>query len=387
MPNARDGPGRKWLGRLYLYLSGREEPTMMIHSLLENMVESGASDLYLTAGAPVMMRVHNEVLPVGEKILEPADTEEISFGLMDATQRGDFSRTSEMNLAFNLESLGRFRTNVFRQRGSIGLVIRYVKLDIPSIEELNLPPILKDLITRPRGLVLVTGATGSGKSTTLASMIDYRNRTTDGHIISLEDPIEYVHRHHRSIVNQREIGLDSECYEIAMKNVLRQAPDVILVGEIRDRQAMDQVMSYAETGHLVLSTLHSTNANQTIQRVIQFFPKDIESKVYEQLSQTLQAVISQRLVSRADGGGLVPAVEVMITSARIKELVGKGETGELKEVIEASRQDGMQTFDQCLYKLVSIGMVTEEHAFRAADSPGDLKLRLQGLGSGVAVGH
>jgi twitching motility protein PilU len=216
-------------------------------------------------------------------------------------------------------------------------------------------------------------------------MIDYRNSNTDGHIICVEDPIEYVHRHKKSIVNQREVDLDTESYSVAMMNVLRQAPDVILVGEIRDRQTMENVMQYAETGHLVLSTLHSTNANQTIQRIIQFFPKDIESKIYQQVSQTLRAVISQRLLPRTDGEGLIPAVEVLISSARVKELITKGESESLKPVMESARQDGMQTFDQSLFDLVSMGLVTEEAAMQAADSPGDLKLRLQGLGSGTVA--
>lgn len=381
---------------------------MIIDHLLQIMVEFGASDLYLTAGAKVMMRVNNRLVPVDDqavgesdsyqnygstgsdlvgKLLDPADTEEIAFGIMDSRQRGEFSRTNEMNMAFFVEDLGRFRTNVFRQRGSIGVVIRHVKLEIPTIEELNLPPILKELVMAPRGLILVTGATGCGKSTSLASMIDYRSGIQDGHIMTMEDPIEYVHRHRKSIVNQREICLDSESYDVAMRNVLRQAPDVILVGEVRDRSAMDNVMSYAETGHLVLTTLHSTNANQTVQRIIQFFPKEIESKIYQQIAQTLRAVISQRLLPRADGEGLIPAVEIMITSARVRELIAKGDTDTLKSVIEASRQDGMQTFDQSLFDLVSMGFVTEQAAMLAADSPGDLKLRLQGLAPGrLSVG-
>jgi len=391
-----------------------ERGLMIIHRLLEAMVEHDASDMYLTPGAKVMLRIGHKLVAAGELVeeediaeeeeseaqldgygasvsdianrpLEPADTEEIAFGIMDSRQRGEFSRTNEMNLAFFLEDLGRFRTNIFRQRGTIGLVIRHVKLDIPSIEELNLPPVLKKLIMAPRGLILVTGAAGSGKSTTLASMIDYRNSNADGHIICIEDPIEYVHRHRRSIVNQREVDLDTESFDIAMKNVLRQAPDVILVGEIRDRQTMENVMQYAETGHLVLSTLHSTNANQTIQRIIQFFPKDIESKIYQQVSQTLRAVVSQRLLPRADGEGVIPAVEVMITSARVRELIAKGESESLKPVMESARQDGMQTFDQSLFDLVSMGLVTEDAAMQAADSPGDLRLRLQGLGSGTVA--
>lgn len=356
---------------------------MYLRQYLEIMVAQNASDLYMSAGSVPRIRINRQVTPLEDKPLEPADTEEIAFGVMDRQQRSEFAKTSEMNLAFFVENVGRFRTNIFRQRGSIGIVIRHVKLTIPSIEDLSLPAILKTLIMQPRGLILVTGATGSGKSTTLASMMDHRNRTKEGHIITLEDPIEYIHSHQKSLVNQREIGLDSESYEIAMKNVLRQAPDVILVGEIRDRITMENVMGYAETGHLVLSTLHSTNADQTLQRIIQFFPKEIESKVYPQIAHTLKAVVSQRLVPRSDGGGMVPAVEILLTSARMRELISKGEIDRIKPVIETSRQDGMQTFDQSLYDLVSLGMITEEAAYQAADSPGDLKLKLSGLGTGT----
>jgi len=330
-----------------------------------------------------MMRAQNRVQPISDFPLEPADTEDYAYSLMDAEQRAAFANTREMNLAFNVPALGRFRTSIFRQRGTVGLVIRLVKFEIPSFEELSLPPILAELIMRPRGLILVTGATGSGKSTTLASMIDYRNRNKEGHVITLEDPIEFLHTHKKSIVNQREIGLDTESYEVGMKNVLRQSPDVILVGEIRDTPTMEAVMSYAETGHLVLSTLHSINANQTMERIMQFFPKNMESRVYAQISMVLVSIISQRLLPTVDKTRLVPAVEILLTSARVRELVTKGNISELKSVMESSQQDGMQTFDQCLLRQFQEKIISKEEAMRAADSPGDLHLRMQGLTPGT----
>jgi twitching motility protein PilU len=356
---------------------------MILNEMLRIMVERDGADLYLSPGCPPMLRAHNRVTPISDFPLEPTDTEDYAFSLMDAEQRDEFYRTKEMNLAFNVPALGRFRTNIFRQRGSVGLVIRLVKFEIPSFEELNLPPVLSQLIMRPRGLILVTGATGSGKSTTLASMIDYRNRQQEGHIITLEDPIEYVHSHKKSVVNQREVGLDTESYDIGMRNVLRQSPDVILVGEIRDTTTMEAVMAYAETGHLVLSTLHSINANQTLERIMQFFPKNMESRVYAQLSLVLIAVISQRLLPTIDGEKLIPAVEIMLTSARLRELISKGDVAALKEVMENSTQDGMMTFDQHLLQLYKKNLITKEEALRASDSPGDLNLRMQGLTPGT----
>ena len=357
---------------------------MRLAEMLDIMFDTSASDLYLSAEALPTIRAHGTLEAISDDVMEPQQIEEIAFELMNDHQRSEFTQTGEMNLAYTVPEKGRYRVNIFRQKGAVSLVIRLVKFDIPSIEDLSLPAVLKDLILRPRGMILVTGATGSGKSTTLASMIDYRNRTLPGHIITLEDPIEFIHTHQQCIVNQRELGLDTHSYEEGMKNVLRQAPDVILVGEIRDRITMEAVMSYSETGHLVLSTLHSINANQTLERVMQFFPSDIEDKVFQQLALTLEAIISQRLLPRKDGKGLVPAIEVLIASARIRELVRKGEIQDIKLAIEASRQDNMQTFDQCLYDLVNNDLVTREAALRAADSPGDLSLKLQGLTSGTS---
>ena len=355
---------------------------MILNEMLRIQVERDGADLFLSPGCPPMIRETSRILPISDFPLEPADTEDYAFSLMDSEQRADFSTTREMNLAFNIPALGRFRTNIFRQRGTVALVIRLVKFDIPNFEELGLPETLKDLIMRDRGLILVTGATGSGKSTTIASMIDYRNTSEEGHIITLEDPIEFVHNHKKSVVNQREVGLDTESYEIGMKNVLRQSPDVILIGEIRDAQTMESVMSFAETGHLVLSTLHSINANQTLERITQFFPKNLESRAYEQVSNTLIAVISQRLIPSIEGSRLLPAVEIMMATSRVRELVAKGAVSELKEVMERGEQEGMMTFDRCLHGLYAKKQISKEEALRAADSPGDLNLQMQGLGPG-----
>jgi len=317
--------------------------------------------------------------------LSDEDTLDFAGEVMNDRQSQVFFETNEMNMAFQVQDLGRFRTSIFRQKGHVGLVIRQVKLVVPTIDELGLPQIFKEIIDQPRGLVLVTGATGSGKSTTLAAMIDHRNKTKSGHIICLEDPIEFVHEHHQSIVNQREIGLDTEDYHTGLRNVLRQAPDVILIGEIRDAETMANALMYAETGHLVLSTLHSLNANQTLERITQFFPLEMETNIHLQLSNILRAIISQRLVRRSDGEGRVPAIEIMLSSPRIRELIAKGAISEIKVVMEQSIQDGMQTFDYHLLNLYNDGVVGREEALAAADSPGDLNLRMHGLTTGSAA--
>jgi twitching motility protein PilU len=289
----------------------------------------------------------------------------------------------ECNLAITVEGLGRFRVNVFRQRGDVAMVIRYIKGEIPSIEELNLPVILKDLIMERRGLILVVGSTGSGKSTSLASMIDYRNQNECGHILTLEDPVEFLHRHKKSVVNQREIGFDSKSYEIALKNAMREAPDVILIGEIRDRKSMEHAMAYAETGHLCLSTLHANNANQALDRIVNFFPDSAHHQLFLDLSLNLKSVISQRLV-RGTNNKRVPAVEVMLLTSYISELIQKGDIHAIKEAMDQGKQRGMQTFDQALFDLYTAGKIGLEEALKNADSRNNLSLKIR-LNEGGSV--
>jgi twitching motility protein PilU len=351
--------------------------------MLTLMVEQDGADLFFSVGAKPTIRGGRGIYTIDEHILTDDDTLDCATQVMNEAQRRVFFETNEMNMAFEKVGVGRFRTSIFRQKSHVGLVIRQVKLIVPTIEQLGLPAILKRIINLPRGLILVTGATGSGKSTTLAAMVDHRNSGMKGHIITLEDPIEFVHQHKESIVNQREIGLDTEDYHTGLKNVLRQAPDVVLIGEIRDAATMENAMMYAETGHLVLSTLHSLNANQTLDRITQFFPLDMEKNIQLQLSHIIRAIISQRLVPRADGTGRVAVLEIMIATARIKELIAQGEIGEIKKTMAEGRQEGMQTFDLHLLHLYNQKVVTRDEAMRAADSPGDLNLRMQGLSSGT----
>ncbi|NUN96516.1 MAG: PilT/PilU family type 4a pilus ATPase [Candidatus Omnitrophica bacterium] len=352
--------------------------------MLKTMVDQDGADLFLSVGAPPTIRGGKGIYTIDAEPLSDELALDYASEIMSDHQKQVFFETNEMNMAFEREGIGRFRASIFQQKGHVGLVLRQVKTVVPTVDELGLPPILKQLINLPRGLILVTGATGSGKSTTLAAMVDHRNSTMRGHIMSLEDPIEFVHHHKVSVVNQREIGLDTEDYHTGLKNVLRQAPDVILIGEIRDAETMEHAMMYAETGHLVLSTLHSLNANQTLERITQFFPLEMETNIHHQLSNVLRAIISQRLVPRADGEGRVAVVEIMIASPRVRELVSKGEIGEIKPTMEHSVQDGMQTFDQHLLHLYNQKLINREEALRAADSPGDLNLRMQGLTTGTS---
>lgn len=347
-----------------------------IEKLLSVMVEKGASDIYLTVDSPPAFRINGLTKPAGNRCLEPEDMEHLSRSIMTDRQQREFEESSEQNLALYYPNFGRFRVNIFRQRGLVAMVIRQIKAHIPSIEALQLPPILKEIVMTKRGLVIVVGATGSGKSTTLASMIDYRNEKESGHIVTIEDPIEFVHPHKKSVVSQREIGMDTDSYHIALKNVLRQAPDVILIGEIRDRESMEAALHCAETGHLCLATLHSNNANQAIERILHLFPADRHEQVYMDLSLNLRAVISQRLLP-ATSGGRVPAVEVLLDSARVKDLIHKGEIGELKDAMERGSTVGMQTFDEALYNLYRAKKITLDDALANADSANNLRLRIK----------
>ena len=348
---------------------------MDIRILLKQMVDLNASDLYLTVDSPPTVRVEgvNQALPA--PALVSSDVEELTNSLMTERQRAVFEQELEMNLGISSSSMGRFRINVFKQRGSVGAVIRLIKSNVPTIDALGLPETLKPIAETKRGLVLVTGATGSGKSTTLAAVIDYRNTNGTGHIITIEDPIEFVHEHKGCIVTQREVGFDTHSFETALKNTLRQAPDVILIGEVRDRETMEAAITFAETGHLCLATLHSNNANQAIERVMNFFPGERHSEIYLQLSLNLRSIISQRLIIGQDQKR-VAALEILLDTPYVKDLIKKGQTDTLKEAMEKSLQEGGQTFDQHIFELFVDGKITAEEALSNADSANNMRIQI-----------
>lgn len=349
---------------------------MDISGYLKHMVEKGASDLFLSTGAPVSIKIEGVTSPIDDRLLPPGETGRIARAILSDDQWLVFETGSELDVAVPVKGIGRFRINFFRQRGEVAIVIRYVAGRIPAIDHLHLPAVLKDLVMAPRGLVLVVGTTGSGKSTTLASMIDHRNHHKTGHILTIEDPIEFVHHYVRSIVNQREIGLDTDSYASALRRAMREAPDVILIGEIRDRETMEQAIAYAETGHLCLSTLHATNANQTLERIINFFPDSAHQQLYMDLALNLRAVVSQRLV-RGVNGKRLPAVEVLLNTPYIAELIHKREISEIKEAMRQAADRGMQTFDQSLFLLYKSGRISLDEALRHADSHHDLALKIR----------
>lgn len=347
-----------------------------ISPILKFMLDKGGSDLFFSTGASIHIEVEGDTLPINSQIMSPGMIKEIAYSMMSAAQIAEFESTLECNFAVSKKDVGRFRVNVFRQRGEVGMVIRHIKTDIPSIESLGLPAILKDLILRRRGLILVVGATGSGKSTTLASMIDHRNATSNGHILTLEDPIEFIHPHKKSVVDQREVGIDTLSFENGLKNAMRQAPDVILIGEVRDMEGMKNAMAYAETGHLCLATLHANNANQALERIISFFPEDARAGLLLGLSMNLVSIVSQRLIP----GKLskrVAATEVMINTPYISELIQKQKMGEMKDMMADSNDIGMNTFDQSLFRLFTNGKIDEENALANADSRNDLSLKIR----------
>jgi len=348
--------------------------------LLQHMVDRDASDIYLTQGVPPMFRIQGDVLPYGEKVLSGDDTQAIAAGVMNDRQKKIFEEKHEMNFALFFPDLGRFRVNIFRQRGNVGIVLRQIKIHLKTLDDLGLPRILKEIAMGKRGLVLVTGSTGSGKSTTLAAMIDHRNENQRGHIITIEDPIEFVHPHKSSVVTQREVGFDTHSFYNALKNALRQAPDVILIGEIRDTETMEDAIVFAETGHLCLGTLHSNNANQAIERILNFFPIKRHLQIYMQLSLNLKAIISQRLIPTPDEKR-VAAIEILLDTPRVKDLITKGEIGLLKETMALGYQEGMQTFDQHIYDLYRDGRISYENAIAYADSPNDLRIRIKVSGA------
>lgn len=352
---------------------------MSIHKWLTQLAEMGGSDLYLATGAPACAKVDGQLRPIDTSVLKPGEVEALALSIMDETQQAEFARDLEMNLAVSVPGSGRFRVNIFRQRNEVSIVARYIVTQIPQWHELGLPKILTDLVMRKRGLLLFVGATGSGKSTSLAALIDYRNSNSSGHIVTIEDPVEFVHRHKKSIVNQREVGVDTRSWHNALKNTLRQAPDVILIGEIRDRETMEHAISFAETGHLCISTLHANNANQALDRIINFFPEERRQQLLLDLSLNLQAVISQRLLPNVEGGRSA-AIEVMLGTPTVKELILRGDVGEIKAVMEKSTEQGMCTFDQALLDLWRAGSITEEEALRNADSANNLRLSIKMAG-------
>ncbi len=359
---------------------------MDIRTLLKVMVDREASDLYLTVEAPPIYRVHGATQRTDVPPFNNEQLEALALALMRGQQRSEFDEKMEMNLALYYKELGRFRVNVFRQKGNVGLVFRHIKAEIQTVEQLQLPPIIKNIAMTKRGLVLVVGATGSGKSTSLACMIDHRNTIDPGHIITVEDPIEFVHQHKKSIVSQREVGFDTLNFQSALKNTLRQAPDVILIGEVRDTETMEASITFAETGHLCIATLHSNNANQAIERIMNFFPVERHAQIYLQLSLNLRAIISQRLIPSADGKR-VPALEIMLDTPRIKDLIKKGEADTLKEAMEQGVDEGCQTFDYVLLQLYKANKISLEQALINADSANNLrlKIKLEGLKGDEAI--
>ena len=349
---------------------------MDLTAMLKILASQDGSDLYLATGAPPCAKFNGVLKPLSAETLKPGAVTEIANSIMDAAQREEFDRELEMNLAISIPNVGRFRINIFKQRNEVSIVARNIKMEIPTFEDLKLPEVLLKTIMEKRGLVLFVGGTGSGKSTSLAALIDYRNRNSGGHIITIEDPIEYVHRHKKSIINQREVGVDTRSFHAALKNTLRQAPDVILIGEIRDRETMEHALAFADTGHLAISTLHANNANQALDRIINFFPEERRPQLLNDLGNNLRAFVSQRLVKTVDGKRRA-AVEVMLGTPTVRDLIKRNEFSELKEIMEKSKNLGMQTFDQALIDLVHEGAIDEEEAVKNADSANTVRLKLK----------
>jgi twitching motility protein PilU len=355
----------------------REQASKFLHDLLRLMLGRNGSDLFLTAEFPPAFKIDGRLTPVSSVPLTPQHTIELARALMNDRQAAEFEARKEVNFAISPTGIGRFRVNTFMQQGRVGIVLRTIKSDIPTIEQLQLPSILRDLAMTKRGLIIVVGATGSGKSNTLAAMMGYRNENSFGHIVTIEDPVEFVHPHRSCIVTHREVGVDTENWGVALKNTLRQAPDVIMIGEIRDRETMEHAVTFAETGHLCVATLHSNSANQALDRIINFFPEERRAQLLMDLSLNLKGIISQRLIPLATGTGRVPAVEIMLNSPLIADLIFKGEVGTIKDVMKKSREIGMQTFDQALFALYEEGRISYEDALRNADSVNDLRLNIK----------
>lgn len=354
-----------------------------VFDLLRLMIGKKASDMFITAGFPPAMKIDGKMTPISQQVLSAQQAREIGRSIMNDKQAAEFDASSECNFAIGLPGVARFRVNAFVQRGSVGLVFRTIATKIPKFEDLGLPEVLKDVAMTKRGLVIFVGGTGSGKSTSLAAMIGYRNENSYGHIITIEDPVEFVHEHKNCIITQREVGVDTENWHIALKNTLRQAPDVILIGEIRDRETMDYAIAFAETGHLCMATLHANSTNQALDRIINFFPEERRHQLLMDLSLNTRAFISQRLIPKVDGIGRAAAIEIMINSPLISDLIFKGDVHEIKEIIARSRELGMQTFDQALFDLHESGAISYEDALKNADSVNDLRLKVKLHGKGA----
>ena len=355
----------------------RDQALKFMYDLLRLMVQKKGSDLFITAGFPPAIKVDGKITPQSNQSLTPQHTAELARAIMNDKQAAEFESTKECNFAISPAGIGRFRVNAFVQQARIGVVLRTIPAVIPTFESLDLPPVLKDICMTKRGLVILVGGTGTGKSTTLAAMVDYRNSNSFGHIITVEDPIEFVHDHKKCIITQREVGIDTDSWEAALKNTLRQAPDVILMGEVRDRETMDHAIAFAETGHLCMATLHANSANQALDRIINFFPEERRQQLLMDLSLNLRALVSQRLLPMRDGKGRVAAIEIMLNSPLISDLIFKGEVHEIKEIMKKSRELGMQTFDQALFDLYEAGKISYEDALRNADSVNDLRLQIK----------
>ena len=355
----------------------RDQALKFMHDLLRLMTQKNGSDLFLTANFPPAIKVDGKVTPVSSQALTAGHCAELARSIMNDRQAAEFESTKECNFAISPAGIGRFRVNALIQQGRVAVVLRTINMAIPTFDELGLPGVLKDIAMTKRGLVIFVGGTGTGKTTSLAALVDYRNKNSHGHIITIEDPIEFVHDHQGCIVTQREIGVDTDSWEAALKNTLRQAPDVILMGEIRDRETMDHAVAFAETGHLCLATLHANSANQAIDRIVNFFPEERRHQLLMDLSLNLRALVSQRLLAKKDGKGRVAAIEIMLNSPLIADLIFKGEVHEIKEIMKKSRELGMQTFDQALFDHYEAGRISYEDALRNADSINDLRLQIK----------
>jgi len=355
----------------------KDQAVKFIHELLRAMLAKKASDLFITAGFPPAFKLDGKMTPVSNQSLTPQHTQELARSLMNDKQAQEFEAHKECNFAINPPGIGRFRVNAFVQQARVGIVLRTITTTIPKMDDLGLPPVLKDVAMTKRGLVIIVGGTGSGKSTTLAAMVGYRNENSHGHIITIEDPIEYVHDHKNCLITQREVGVDTDSWEAALKNTLRQAPDVILIGEVRERETMEHAIAFAETGHLCMCTLHANSANQALDRIINFFPEERRSQLLMDLSLNLKALVSQRLIPLKETKGRAAAIEILLNSPLISDLIFKGEVHEIKEIMKKSRELGMQTFDQALFDLYEGGKIGYEDAMRNADSMNELRLQIK----------